>query len=38
MPILSLGAFFDASLYIEIAKSFPLPYAPEGPDYFGHAQ
>lgn len=37
MPFLRLGAFFDASIYIEIAKSFPLPYAPEGPDYLGHA-
>ena len=37
MPLLRLGAFFDAGLYIEIAKSYPLPYAPEGPDYLGHA-
>ena len=37
MPLLRLGAFFDAGLYIEIAKSYPLPYAPEGPDYLGQA-
>ena len=37
MPFLRLGAFFDAALYIEIAKSFPLPYAPEGADYLGQA-
>ncbi len=37
MPFFRLGAFFDASLYIEIAKSFPLPYAPEGRDYLGQA-
>ena len=32
-----LGAYFDGHLYIEIAKSFPLPYAPEGLGYLGHA-
>ncbi|MCH2170864.1 hypothetical protein MK489_08770 [Myxococcota bacterium] len=32
-----LGAFYDASLYIEIAKSFPLPYSSDGRDYLGHA-
>ncbi len=33
----SLGVYFDGHLYLEIARSFPLPYAPEGPDYLGQA-
>ena len=37
MGLLRLGAFFDAAIYIEIAKSFPLPYAAEGTHYQGHA-
>ncbi|MEZ4217399.1 MAG: hypothetical protein R3E88_13025 [Myxococcota bacterium] len=36
-PPSTLGAFFDGHLYIDIARSFPLPYAPEGRDYLGHA-
>jgi len=32
-----LGAYFDGHLYIEIARSFPLPYSPDGRDYLGHA-
>jgi hypothetical protein len=37
MPLAWLGVFFDGYLYIEIARSFPLPYAPEGRDYLGQA-
>ena len=33
----SLGVYFDGNLYLEIARSFPLPYSPEGPDYLGQA-
>jgi len=36
-PPSTLGAYFDGHLYIDIARSFPLPYAPEGRDYLGHA-
>jgi hypothetical protein len=32
-----LGAYFDGHVYIEIARSFPLPYAPEARGYLGHA-
>ncbi|MCH2173954.1 hypothetical protein MK489_24500 [Myxococcota bacterium] len=32
-----LAVYFDGNLYIEIAKSFPTPYSPAGPDYLGHA-
>lgn len=32
-----LGVYYDGHLYIEIAKSFPIPYAPEGPEYLGQA-
>jgi len=32
-----LAVFFDGHLYLEIAKSFPLPYAPEALHYAGHA-
>jgi hypothetical protein len=37
IPLSALGLYFDGHLYIEIARSFPLPYAPEGADYYGHA-
>ena len=37
VPLGSLAVFFDGHLYLEIAKSFPLPYAPEAIDYAGHA-
>ena len=37
IPLAHLGVYFDGHLYIEIAKSFPLPYAPEGRHYLGHA-
>jgi hypothetical protein len=32
-----LGVYFDGHLYLEIAKSFPLPYAAEGSEYLGQA-
>lgn len=32
-----LGAYFDGHFYIEIARSFPMPYSAEGLDYLGHA-
>jgi len=32
-----LAVFFDGHLYLEIARSFPLPYAAEGLAYQGHA-
>jgi hypothetical protein len=37
LPVASLAAFFDGSIYLEIARSFPLPYAPEAPHYASHA-
>ena len=33
----NLAAFYDGHLYLEIAKSFPLPYPPAALDYAGHA-
>jgi hypothetical protein len=33
----ALGVYFDGHFYIDIARSFPLPYSPEGLDYLGHA-
>ena len=33
----ALGAYFDGHLYLEIARSFPLPFSPEGLDYTGQA-
>jgi len=35
--VAELGVYFDGHFYIEIARSFPLPYAPEGRDYLGQA-
>ncbi|MBW2413128.1 MAG: hypothetical protein JRG76_01340 [Deltaproteobacteria bacterium] len=32
-----LGAYFDGHLYLEIARSFPLPFSPDGLDYTGQA-
>jgi hypothetical protein len=32
-----LAVFFDGHLYLEIAKSFPLPYSPDGRHYLTHA-
>jgi hypothetical protein len=37
LPIGALGAYFDGHLYLEIARSFPLPYGPGAVDYAGHA-
>ncbi len=37
VPLASLAAFFDGSIYLEIARSFPLPYAPAAPHYASHA-
>ena len=37
IPLSDLGVYFDGHLYLEIAKSFPLPYSSEGPDYLGQA-
>lgn len=35
--IATLGTYFDGHFYIEIARSFPLPYAADGRDYLGQA-
>lgn len=37
IPLSHLAIFLDGHLYLEIAKSFPLPYAAEGRDYAGQA-
>jgi hypothetical protein len=37
LPVPGLAAFFDGSIYLEIARSFPLPYAPAAPHYASHA-
>ncbi len=38
LPRLSaLGVYFDGSFYIEIARSFPLPYGPSALGYSSHA-
>jgi hypothetical protein len=37
IPLSHLGVYFDGHVYIEIAKSFPLPFAAEGRHYLGHA-
>lgn len=37
VPFSNLAVFFDGHLYLEIAKSFPLPYSSAGPHYAGHA-
>ena len=37
VPLGYVAGFFDGSLYLEIAKSFPLPFAPEARDYAGQA-
>jgi hypothetical protein len=37
MPLPWLAAFFDGYLYLDIARSFPLPFSPEGRDYLGQA-
>ena len=33
----NFGLFYDGHLYIEIAKSFPLPFGSGARDYMGHA-
>lgn len=37
MSVGALGVYFDGHLYLEIARSFPLPYGPGAVDYAGHA-
>jgi hypothetical protein len=37
LSLSAFGVFFDGHLYLEIARSFPLPFAPEGLDYLGQA-
>ena len=37
VPLAQLGVYFDGHMYLEIARSFPLPYAPEGIAYTGFA-
>lgn len=37
IPLSHLAVYYDGHVYIEIAKSFPLPFSPSGPDYVGHA-
>ncbi len=37
IPLPTLALFFDGHLYLEIAKSFPLPYGPGSLDYTGYA-
>lgn len=37
LPLEQLGVYFDGHLYLEIARSFPLPYAADGIAYTGFA-
>jgi hypothetical protein len=37
LPLAHLGVYFDGHMYLEIARSFPLPYAAEGIAYTGFA-
>ena len=37
VPLSSLAVYQDGHLYLEIAKSYPLPYAPEALHYTGQA-
>jgi hypothetical protein len=37
VPLAQLGVYFDGHMYLEIARSFPLPYAAEGIAYTGFA-
>lgn len=37
IPLPTLALFFDGHLYLEIAKSFPLPYGSGSLDYTGYA-
>lgn len=36
-PLGALGVYFDGSYYLEIARSFPLPFPPEALSYAGQA-
>lgn len=36
-PLAELAVYRDGHLYLEIAKSFPLPYSADGPAYLAHA-
>lgn len=37
IPFSELAAYFDGHLYLQIAKSFPLPYSEEGRNYLSQA-
>jgi hypothetical protein len=37
LPLAHLGVYFDGHMYLEIARSFPLPYSAEGIAYTGFA-
>ena len=37
IPFSELAAYFDGHLYLQVAKSFPLPYSGEGRSYLTHA-
>jgi hypothetical protein len=37
LPLSALGVYHDGHLYVEIARSFPVPYAAEGASYLGQA-
>lgn len=37
LPLPALAVFFDGHFYLEIAKSFPLPFSNAGLDYLGQA-
>jgi hypothetical protein len=37
LPVRALSVYFDGHMYIEIARSFPLPYPPGSFDYMGQA-
>lgn len=37
IPLQGLAVYFDGHLYLEIARSFPLPYSSLGADYVGHS-
>jgi hypothetical protein len=37
VPLSALGVYHDGHLYLEIARSFPLPYSVDGSSYVGQA-
>lgn len=37
LPLAALGVYFDGHMYLEIARSFPLPYSADGIAYTGFA-